>query len=364
MRELRVSLFSVFVVLLCFGTVMIYSSSGVYAFEVMKDGTYFLMRHVMFLAIGAALTWAAMLFDYRRLQKWAKPLLLIAILMLGLVLVPHVGKMTSGARRWFSLGFFNFQPSEFVKLALIVYLADLFSRKQGELKRLGRGFLPVILVMGLLCSLIIKQPDLGNTVLVFVISMSMYLIAGGNWKYVFSIFLAALPVLAGLIIAAPYRMRRMVAFMNPWEDAQGAGFQLSQSQIALGSGGLFGVGLGKSEQKLFYLPAAHTDFIFSIIGEELGFLGAIVLIGLFVALVWHGTRILKQTADPFGYYLCFGILVMISIQVAVNVGVSVGALPTKGLPLPFISYGGSALIFNMIAVGLMLNVSRTQDLGG
>jgi cell division protein FtsW len=156
----------------------------------------------------------------------------------------------------------------------------------------------------------------------------------------------------------------MVSFINPWDDAQGAGFQLSQSQIALASGGFWGVGLGKSEQKLFYLPAAHTDFIFSIIGEELGFLGALAVVFLFCVFIWQGTRIIRHVSDSFGYLLCVGIMVMLSIQVVVNIGVSIGALPTKGLPLPFISYGGSALIFNMVVVGLMLNVSRTQDIGG
>jgi cell division protein FtsW len=192
----------------------------------------------------------------------------------------------------------------------------------------------------------------------------MFTVAGGRKSHISAIFLAAIPVLVVLVMTASYRLRRVVTFLDPWHDPQGAGFQLTQSQIALGSGGFFGVGLGKSVQKLFYLPAAHTDFIFSIIGEELGFLGAMAVVILFGVLIWLGTRILKQTNEPFGYLLVLGILVMISIQVVVNFGVSIGALPTKGLPLPFISYGGSALIFNMAAVGLILNVSRTQDIGG
>ena len=352
-----------FVVLVCFGTVMIYSSSGVYALEVMHNSLYFLIRHLMFLVIGAGLMFFCMTFDYRQLQKYAKPLLGFVIVLLVLVLIPHIGKITSGARRWFSLGPINFQPSELAKPVLIIYLADFFARKKSDARSLIRGFLPVMLVMGILCALIIKQPDLGNTVLVFTITLSMLFVAGGKIKHIAAIFLSAIPVLVLLILAEPYRIRRMVAFMNPWDDAQGAGFQLSQSQIALGSGGFWGVGLGRSEQKLFYLPAAHTDFIFSIIGEELGFLGAIALIVLFGILIWQGVKILKHTADPFGYYIALGILVMISIQVVVNVGVSIGALPTKGLPLPFISYGGSALIFNMAAIGLLLNVARAHDLG-
>ena len=362
MRETRISLFIVFVILVCFGIVMIYSSSGMYALENTGNSMHFLIRHLMFLVIGGILMFLCMLVDYRELQKWAKPIILIAILMLVLVLVPHIGKVSSGARRWFNVGPINFQPSEFAKLAMIIYLADFFTRRKGEVRSLLKGFAPVMLVMMLLCGLIIKQPDLGNTVLVFLITLLMLFVAGGRIRHIMSIFLAAIPVLVVLILAEPYRIRRIVSFLNPWDDPSGAGFQLSQSQIALGSGGFWGVGLGQSVQKLFYLPAAHTDFIFSIIGEELGFLGGIAVIILFGMLIWFGTRIIKQTTDAFGYYLCFGILVMISIQVIVNFGVSIGALPTKGLPLPFISYGGSALIFNMAAVGLILNVAARQDM--
>jgi cell division protein FtsW len=362
MRETRISLFITFVILVCFGIVMIYSSSGMFALEKTGNSMYFLLRHLMFLVIGSILMFLCMLVDYRELQKWAKPIIVVAILMLVLVLIPGIGKVSSGARRWFSLGPINFQPSEFAKLAMIIYLADFFTRRKGEVRSLLKGFIPVIFVMLLLCGLIIKQPDLGNTVLVFFITLLMLFVAGGRIRHILSIFVSAIPVLVILILAEPYRIRRIVAFLNPWEDPSGAGFQLSQSQIALGSGGFWGVGLGQSVQKLFYLPAAHTDFIFSIIGEELGFLGGIAVIILFGMLIWFGTRIIKQTTDAFGYYLCFGILVMISIQVIVNFGVSIGALPTKGLPLPFISYGGSALIFNMAAVGLMLNVAARQDM--
>ncbi|NTV28472.1 MAG: putative lipid II flippase FtsW [Candidatus Omnitrophica bacterium] len=353
-----------FIILLALGVVMIYSSSGIYAQEVMHNSTYFLMRHLMFVAIGSALMFWIMTIDYRILQKWGKPLLGLAIVMLIFVLIPGIGKISSGARRWFNLGPINFQPSEFVKPALIVYLADFLTRKQAVLRSFGRGFVPVMMVMCLLCLLIIKQPDLGNTVLVFIITISMLWVAGGRKIHIGAIFILAIPVLVFLVMTASYRLRRVVTFLNPWNDPQGAGFQLTQSQIALGSGGVWGVGLGKSAQKLFYLPAAHTDFIFSIIGEELGFLGAMAVVLLFAALIWQGTRIMKQTTDSFGYFLVLGVLVMISIQVVVNFGVSIGALPTKGLPLPFISYGGSALIFNMAAIGLVLNVSRTQDIGG
>ncbi len=363
MRETRISLFMTFSILISIGVVMIYSSSGIYALEVMNNGTHFLMRHLMFLMIGSILMFLIMMMDYRLLQRWAKPILGCVVILLVLVLIPGIGKMSSGARRWFNLGPINFQPSEMAKVALIIYLADFLSRKQDCIKSLKKGFIPPMLVMGLLCGLILKQPDMGNTILIFSITLSMLFAAGARIKHLLSIFMPAIPVAVFLVWMEPYRLRRIVAFMDPWADPQGSGFQLSQSQIALGSGGFWGVGLGKSEQKLLYLPAAHTDFIFSIIGEELGFLGALAVIFLFALFIWHVTRILRQTVDSFGYYLCFGILMMLSIQIVVNFGVSIGALPTKGLPLPFISYGGSALIFNMMVVGLILNISRTQDLG-
>ncbi|MEI6437610.1 MAG: putative lipid II flippase FtsW [Candidatus Omnitrophota bacterium] len=363
MRETRIALFMSFSILMAIGVVMIYSSSGIYALEVMHNSAHFLTRHLMFLLIGTSLMAGAMLMDYRVLRRLARPIIGVVIFMLVLVLIPHIGKVSSGARRWFSLGPINFQPSEMAKVGLIIYLADYCARKQGLIRSLWKGFMPALAVMGVLSVLIMKQPDMGNTILVFSITMTMLFIAGAKVKHLVSIFLPAIPLAAFLVLLEPYRIRRIVAFMNPWEDPQGAGFQLSQSQIALGSGGFWGVGLGKSEQKLLYLPAAHTDFIFSIIGEELGFLGALVVIALFAFFIWQVIKILRQTVDPFGYYMIFGILMMLSIQVVVNFGVSIGALPTKGLPLPFISYGGSALIFNMMAVGLILNVSRTQDLG-
>lgn len=364
MRDIRIRFFMVFCVLLALGTVMIYSSSAIYAQEVMKNSSHFLTRHLMFMLIGSVMMWIAMIVDYRDLQKHARLILVAAIVLLVLVLVPGIGKISSGARRWFSLGPINFQPSEFAKIALILYMADFLTRRQEFLRSFKKGFLPVMIVTGLLCGLIIKQPDMGNTVLVFTIALMMLCLAGGKKAHLLGIFLMALPVAAALVISAPYRLRRVVAFLDPWSDPLGAGFQLSQSQIALGSGGLWGVGLGKSVQKLFYLPAAHTDFIFAIIGEELGFLGVMTVIILFTLFIWYGTRIIRNTHEPFGYYICLGIMIMISIQVLVNFGVSIGALPTKGLPLPFISYGGSALIFNMTIVGLVLNVSRAQDLGG
>ena len=362
MRDIRISIAVIVTLLLSIGTVMIYSSSGVYALQELGNKTYFLSRHVFFLMVGLVLTVMVMAFDYRNMQKFAKPLALFTFFLLVLVLIPGIGKASFGARRWFRIGVFNFQPSEFAKLAILFYMADFLTRKQNKLYSFWEGFLPPVVMMGIASLLIVKQPDLGNSVLLAGIVLIMMFVAGGRPLHVIFLVLRAMPFLYFLIARVPYRLARIMAFLDPWQDSQGIGFQLSQSQIALGSGGLWGVGLGKSVQKLFYLPAAHTDFILSILGEELGLIGTMGVVFLFVALIWQGARIAKRTTDPFGYYLAVGIVTRLGLQAVVNIGVSIGALPTKGLPLPFVSYGGSALIFNMMAVGLLLNISRIQDL--
>jgi cell division protein FtsW len=362
MRENRIYLTLTVCCLICIGIIMIYSSSCVYAMQELGDSAYFLKRHLIFLCLGFIFTLAIMSIDYRDLQKYAKPLLIISIILLILVLIPGIGKKASGAQRWFRLGPINFQPAELVKLAMIIYVADFLSRKQKVITDFKQSFLPLMLVMGFVCLLVVKQPDLGTTVEIAAVTLVMMFIAGSRMSHLGLIALAAVPVIIYLVTSASYRMARIMAFLDPWQDAQGIGFQLTQSQIAIGSGGLFGVGLGKSQQKLFYLPAAHTDFIYSIIGEEFGLRGTLFIIILFGIFLWQGTRIAVRTTNTFGYYLCIGILVMLGMQAVVNIGVSMGALPTKGLPLPFISYGGSALIFHMAAIGLLLNVSRVQDL--
>jgi len=362
MRDIRISIAVIITFLVSIGITMIYSSSGVYALEELGDKTYYLNRHLLFLCIGLLTSFAILAFDYRELRTIAKPLMIFVLIMLVLVLIPGIGKASFGARRWFRIGAFHFQPSEFAKLALLIYVADFLARKQNKIKDFFEGFLPLIIVMGLFCLLIVKQPDLGNSILIAAIVLIVMFAAGAQITHIGILVLLASPALILLIVMVPYRLRRIMAFLNPMDDVQGVGFQLAQSQIALGSGGLFGVGLGKSAQKLFYLPAAHTDFIFSIIGEELGLLGTLGVVFLFAAFIWQGARIAKRITDPFGHYLAFGIIVMIGLQAVINIGVSIGAFPTKGLPLPFISYGGSALIFNMMAVALLLNISRIQDL--
>jgi len=337
---------------------MIYSSSGIYAYEKFGDSAFFVKRHLIFLAIGFALMFSAMLVSMEAVERFARPIMAISIFLLAAVLIPGIGYAAGGARRWFRIGAFSFQPAELAKFSLIIYLAALASKKGYRVKDLVYGYLPLIGITGFTVILILLEPDLGTAVSLFFVGFLMIFIAGGRLSHLAATVLIGLPFLWYLVFSVPYRRRRLFAFLDPWQDMKGAGFQIVQSFLALGSGGLLGVGLGQSRQKLFYLPESHTDFIFSIIGEELGLAGAASVVLLFAVFAWQGMRAGFRTGLPFNKLLIFGITGMIAFEAIINIGVSVGAFPTKGLPLPFISYGGSSLILHMGAVGLMLNAMR------
>ncbi|MCX5712805.1 MAG: putative lipid II flippase FtsW, partial [Candidatus Omnitrophica bacterium] len=332
-----------------------------YAWERYKDSFFFFKRHLSFLAIGSIITFFIMGMDYRKLRLYAKPLMVISFVLLVLVLVPGLGREVSGARRWFRFKMFSFQPSEFATLATLIYVADFIARKGSQVRSFSRGFLPPMMALGGIIVLILMQPDLGTSLALGVVVTIMLFIAGVRPMYIFSMILASLPALYLLVFSVPYRRMRILAFLNPWLDPKGIGFQIIQSQIALGSGGLFGVGLGQSKQKLFYLPAAHTDFIFSIIGEELGLLGTMGVIFLFIMFIHLGLKIIKNAPNTFSYFLSLGLVLMITLKAVINIGVSCALLPTKGLPLPFISYGGSSFIFDMACLGILLNITRTGE---
>jgi cell division protein FtsW len=341
---------------------MIYSSTSIFALEKYKDGMFFLKRHIIFLFLGFLLMLMAMSFDYRILKGKAKILILISFLLLILVLIPSIGRQLGGARRWFRFGVLSFQPSEFTYLALIVYVADFISRKKVLIRdSFLRGLIPVLLILGAKVILILLQPDLGTAFALGLVIIIMLFIAGAPVKHLMFILMISLVFFYILISTSSYRRARIMAFINPWQDPKKIGFQIIQSNIALGSGGLFGKGLGHSHQKLFYLPAAHTDFIFSIIGEELGLLGTLSTCLLFFNLILQGFKVSRFAQDTFGTFLSLGITLVIGLKAIINMGVSSGILPTKGLPLPFISYGGSSLIFDLIGIGLILNISRFSD---
>jgi len=360
-RKTRINLVTLSVILISIGIIMIYSSSSIYAWERYNDGFYFLKRHLAFLSIGLLFTFMAMVIDYRVLRKYSHVMLWAGLILLVLVLIPGLGREVSGARRLFRYKFISFQPSEFANLAVIIYVADFICRKGDKIKLLLHGFIPPISVLGATVFLILLQPDLGTVIALGSVVLLMLYIAGVRGRHILTLILCSLPALYLLIFSVPYRRARVLAFLNPWLDPKGSGFQIIQSQVALGSGGFFGRGLGHSQQKLFYLPAAHTDFIFSIIGEELGLIGTLGVIFLFMLFIQQGLKIIKNSQDKFGYFLALGLILMISLKAIINIGVSCGVFPTKGLPLPFISYGGSSLIFDMVSLGILINIARTGD---
>ncbi len=359
-RKIRIAIFLIGIALICWGTVMVYSASGVFAYERMKDAGFYLKRHLLFLGIGILTSALIMGIDLNQLRRWAKPLMLSAILLLVLVLIPGIGQDIGGARRWFRIGPYHIQPVEVAKYAIILYLSDTLSRKQSQLGSFLYGFLPPVIVLGIVLFLILLQPDLGSVILISLVGVILFYIAGMNSKWLVATFLSGIPVLGFLIVMEPYRMKRILAFLNPWADPRGSGFQIIQSLLAFGAGGLWGMGLGRSTQKLYYLPEAHTDFIFSIIAEEMGFIGTLTVVLLFLGLAYYGAKIAFAAKGPFLQLLAMGILCTLVLQAIVNMGVSTASLPTKGLPLPFISYGGSALIFNCVALGLLLNIARDR----
>ncbi|MFC2140357.1 FtsW/RodA/SpoVE family cell cycle protein [Candidatus Auribacterota bacterium] len=265
-----------------------------------------------------------------------------------------------GSNTFLNIGF-TFQPSEIIKFAMIAYIADFLARRQDDLKYFFRGFVPVMLVFGLVCGLILIQPDLGTVLLISMVSFLMFFCGGIRFSYLLGSFLCSLPLLYKFVLGVAYRRKRILSFLNPWEDPQGISFQIVQSFIALGSGGLFGVGLGESKQKLFYLPEAHTDFIFSIIGEELGFLACILILSMFLLFFILGFRISFKAVDLRAHFFALGIVIMIFLQAVINMGVVSGFFPTKGMPLPFISFGGTNLVVMMFSVGVLFNISKLQD---
>ncbi|MFH1045427.1 MAG: putative lipid II flippase FtsW [Candidatus Omnitrophota bacterium] len=364
MRRIRISIFMIVVTLLCIGVVMVYSSSAMFSYDRYRSTTFFLSHHLLHLLIGMVLAAFVMSIDLLLLRRWIKPLFIFSVFLLFIVFIPAVGKTVGGARRWIKIGSFAFQPSELVRWTTVLFLADALAQKVKENMHQLRDFFGLLAISGGVSALILIQPDLGGALSVAVVSMVLFFVVGMNMRHILAMLLACLPVLYFAIFLVPYRRKRIFAFLNPWADARGIGFQMVQSYLALGLGGIFGVGLGQSKQKLFYLPAAHTDFIFSIIGEELGLIGTIAIIVLFMLFFWQGIRIALRCADSFIQLLSFGIVATIVFSTLVHIAVVCGAVPTKGLPLPFISYGGSALVFNMAAVGLLLNISRDRYCGG
>ena len=345
-------------VLVLVGIVMVFSSSAVYALEKYNDSYYFLKRQAVWCLLGTGVLLVVKRMDYRKLQQHTYPIMLATFLLLLAVMFPQVSKEVGGARRWLTLGGFSFQPSELAKFTLVLFIAKSLVKRVDKLRDFAYGYLPNLVVLGFFFIPVLFQPDFGTAVIICMVTFTMLFVAGLRKKFLFLSVLALIPFIASAILSAEYRTRRIIAFLDPWQDPSNAGFQAIQSFYAFGRGGYWGTGLGASHQKLFYLPEAHTDFIFSVIGEELGFLGTTAIVLLFSILIWRGFVTACRAKDPFGTHLATGLTLLIGFQAFINLGVTVGLLPTKGLTLPFISMGGSSMLITMLSVGILLNISE------
>jgi len=343
------------------GIVMVYSTSAIMAGDRFQDPYYFLKKQALFAGIGFILMIFTLFFPYMILKRLAYPILIVSILLLAAVLIPGIGYRAGGAMRWLKIQSVSFQPSEFAKLGLIIFLAYFLTKKDEKIRSFSFGFLPTVLLSGLVVVLVAKEPDLGAALFLSAMVFLLLFVSGTRVIYMAGALLLTIPVVYYLLMNAGYRYKRLMSFIRPWDDPTGTSFQIIQSFLSFGSGGFFGLGLGEGRQKLFFLPAPHTDFIFSVIGEELGLVGAMVVVLLFFVFTVRGIQIGLSLDDRFGTYLALGVTLMISLQAVINMAVVLGLLPTKGLTLPFISYGGTSLITNLVGVGILLHLSTRVD---
>jgi cell division protein FtsW len=351
------TLFIVTMVLVSFGLVMVYSASAMVAHEAHRSSYFFLFKQIGFAALGLAVMSILMRMDYRWLNR---PVVIYGLFAITVVLL--IGVLFSpplkNAHRWLRFGLMSFQPSEGAKLVLILTLAYQLEKRREKLDDFFGGLFPSLLVTGFLAFLVLIEPDFGTASCLVLIGCCVLFISGAPLRYLVQLGLVTMPLIYWLVIRVPYRRQRLLAFLDPFEDPLGRGFQIIQSFIALSTGGLFGVGFMRSRQKLFYLPEPHTDFVFSVIGEELGLIGTLVLVAAFSIFLWRGIVIAHRAPDLFGTLLAGGLTALIVGQAFLNIGVTLGLLPTTGIPLPFISAGGSSLVSSMAAVGLLLSVSQ------
>lgn len=346
-------------ILLSFGLIMVFSASSASAFYDYNDSYYVIKRQLMWAVLGLFAMFFMAGFDYKRLSKLSVPIFVVSIILLIAVLI--VGKEINGAKRWLGFGGLTIQPSEVAKLAVIIFFSSSLTKKKDKIKKFFTGLMPYLMILGVVAALVILEPHLSGTVVIALVSVILLFAAGAR---IFHFVILSLPAIAGLVIAVivePYRMRRIVSFLNPWEYKMNEGWQIIQSLYAIGSGGLFGLGLGRSRQKFLYIPEAQNDFIFSILCEELGFVGAATVLVLFLILIWRGIKIALNAPDTFGSLLATGIISLIAVQVLINIAVVTSSMPVTGMPLPFFSAGGSSLLFIMAGMGIVLNISRYSN---
>ncbi|HLR22884.1 MAG TPA: stage V sporulation protein E [Pseudogracilibacillus sp.] len=351
-------LLSSIIALIIIGLVMVYSSSHVWAEYKYDDGFFYLKRQLLFAGAGLVAMYVLYKIPYYIWINHVYLIFFLCLTLLLLVLVPGIGLVRGGAQSWIGVGAFSIQPSEFMKLGLLLYLSWYAIKYKAHMTTFKKGFLYPLIIVIFVFALIMLQPDLGTGVVLVLTCMLLIFIAGARLIYFFYAGLLGLAGFVLLIISAPYRMKRITAYLNPWDDPLGDGFQIIQSLYAIGPGKLLGTGLGNSLQKYFYLPEPQTDFIFAIIGEELGFIGGLFVILLFFIFFWRGIKVALEAKDLYGRYLAFGIVLLITIQVLINISVVIGLIPVTGITLPFLSYGGSSLTLTLCSVGILLNISR------
>jgi len=343
------------------GTVMIYSASSILAMKEHGDGQFYLKKQLLFLALGLVCMAFSSRLPYYKLRKLAWPGIIFSAFLLVLLKVPHMGNKAGGAVRWLNLGVFSFQVSELVKIALIIFLASYLTLNAGHAKEFKRGILFPLAVTGSMIGMILFQPDFGTSALLAAIAFVMIYLAGGRVIHLAGIVSLFIPAAIGLLFHQKYRIARLTAFLDPWKDPQRSGFQIIQSMLSFGSGGFFGVGIGDSMQKLFYLPEPHTDFILSVIAEEGGFLGVAAILLLYIIIILRGFKIALKAPDMFGNLLAAGLTMLIAMEAFINIAGVMGIVPLKGLALPFLSYGGTSLIMSLMLIGILLNISSYED---
>ena len=356
-KHSRLLIISIIIITL-FGALMIYSSSSVWAEYKFNDQYKYLKSQLIFLVLGYLVMILISKFPYQNYKKLSNIIFLVTTSLLVLVLIPGIGTVRNGSRSWFGLGGFGIQPSEFTKLSLIIFTAKYLENNERDLKSIKKGVLPILGVLLLVFALIMLEPDFGTGIVIVMTIVVLLFVSGVNLNFFVKIGILGLIGVVVLIIIAPYRTQRIISFLNPWSDPLGSGFQIIQSLYAIGPGGLLGLGLGNSIQKHFYLPEPQTDFIFSIISEEFGFLGVLIVAVLFLTIITTGFKIATKCEDKFGKYLAFGITFSLAFQAMLNLMVVVGLIPVTGVTLPFLSYGVSSLLISLTSIGILLNINK------
>jgi len=353
-------LFTAAVLLVCVSVVMVYSASAVIALERFQQPYLFLTKQALWTVLGLAVLGVAMRVDYRTYRNEPFIWCLLAVVLVMLIAVLFSAPV-NGTRRWFGVGGLGIQPSELAKVACVFFTALILERRMHRIDDLSYSLLPIGLIVGLVVTLILLEPDFGTSISLTLVVAVMVFAAGLHYRYFVGLALVALPAIYLVLVAAPYRRRRLLAFWDPWADPLGDGFQIIQSLVAVGTGGVFGRGLMGGVQKLFYLPEPHTDFIYAVIGEELGLVGATAILLCFCVIAWRGLRISARAEDTFGSFVALGLTTMIAAQAFVNISVVLGLMPTKGIPLPLVSFGGSSLLINLLGMGVLLNISQHES---